>query len=458
VIWGKNVFRDETGQAAGIVGAFVDITERKQAEEKIVELQAFSQATIDALSAHLCVLDEKGVIISINQAWRAFAEANPPTPAGHFLGANYLSSCDNARGKDSEEAVAMAQGIRSVMDGSLERFQIEYPCHAPQEERWFVAQVTRFYQNGVVRIAIAHENITERKRAEEKLRESEDRYRTVADFTYDWEYWINPDHQFVYISPACERITGHHADEFIGDPHLLEKITHLEDLPLLSEHLEREFSDEESASIDFRIVTAEGETRWINHVCRSVYGMDGRWLGRRVSNRDITDRKRLEEALRRSEERYRIISGTVTDYAFSTLVDENGEHVMNWVAGAFEAITGYTFEEFAARGGWRASLHPDDVPIDDRARAELLSSGKAVSEVRIFSKSGEIVHLRVYAQALRDEQEGKLTAVYGAVQDITEQKRIEGAARERGEIPGAHRAIAGWHCNFRRAWKYCCLE
>lgn len=148
-----------------------DITERKQAEEKIVELQEFSQATIDALSAHLCVLDENGVIISINQAWRAFAEANPPTPADHFLRINYLSVCDNAHGKDSEEAAAVAQGIRAVMDGSLERFQSEYPCHAPQEERWFIVQVTRFYQNGVVRIAVAHENITGRKQAEDKIRQ-----------------------------------------------------------------------------------------------------------------------------------------------------------------------------------------------------------------------------------------------------------------------------------------------
>ncbi|MCM0082586.1 PAS domain S-box protein [Geomonas sp. Red32] len=141
------------------------------------------------------------------------------------------------------------------------------------------------------------EDITERRKAEEALRASEEKYRTVADFTYDWEYWIGPDKSFVYCSPACERITGYPAADFLAEPSLLERIIHPEDREQLShEHFnEAEMSAAEVGECEFRIIDRSGAVRWISHVCRRVYGANGAWLGRRGANRDITDRKTGEE-------------------------------------------------------------------------------------------------------------------------------------------------------------------
>jgi diguanylate cyclase (GGDEF)-like protein/PAS domain S-box-containing protein len=149
----------------------------------------------------------------------------------------------------------------------------------------------------VIRIVLS--DISERKQAEAALRESEEKYRTVADFTYDWEAWRGPDGTTRYISPSCERISGHTVAEFIADPHLLIKIAHPDDRSRVSEHyfmldVEAQGQDVE---IDFRILTAQGETRWISHCCTAVYGRDGRWLGRRESNRDITARKESEDKI-----------------------------------------------------------------------------------------------------------------------------------------------------------------
>jgi PAS domain S-box-containing protein len=129
-----------------------------------------------------------------------------------------------------------------------------------------------------------------------ELAREEEKFHTVADFTYDWEYWEGPKHEMLYMSPACERITGYSLQEFLADPELLSRIVHADDLRLMEEHLHNvEHQDE--AAVDFRIVRRDGGIRWIAHACQSVFGRDGRFMGRRISNRDITERKQADEAL-----------------------------------------------------------------------------------------------------------------------------------------------------------------
>ena len=142
-------------------------------------------------------------------------------------------------------------------------------------------------------------DITERVRVQEALRLSEEKYRTVANFTYDWETWRGPDGAYLYISPSCERVSGRTAAEFLEDPKLIIKITHPDDRPKVRTHFDASSnkSKELDLHLDFRIVTPDGQTRWIAHYCTAVYSEDGQWLGRRESNRDITERKQAEQAL-----------------------------------------------------------------------------------------------------------------------------------------------------------------
>ncbi len=143
------------------------------------------------------------------------------------------------------------------------------------------------------------QEITERRRVETALRESEERFRTLANFTYDWEYWIGPDGQYIYVSPSCERITGYKPEAFLENPALLEKITHPDDQEMVIEHHRQEMRRSPMAAIDFRIITRNGSICWIGHVCQPVYSVEGHFLGSRASNRDITKRKQVEEELRR---------------------------------------------------------------------------------------------------------------------------------------------------------------
>lgn len=132
-----------------------------------------------------------------------------------------------------------------------------------------------------------------------------------------------------------------------------------------------------------------------------------------------------DERLRVSEERYRLISSVTSDYLFSTVVTPENKLELNWVAGAFEKISGYSIEEYKARGGWRSTLHPDDIEIDNRDFEKMLTNQKVVTEVRTIKKDGEVMWVSVYATPVWDDKENRLVGIYGAVQDINIRKKAE---------------------------------
>ncbi|MGQ9786345.1 MAG: PAS domain S-box protein [Anaerolineae bacterium] len=135
-----------------------------------------------------------------------------------------------------------------------------------------------------------------RWRADRALHESERRFRLMVDLTYDWELWIAPDGSIVYTSPSCQRITGYTPAEIVQNPNLVEDIIHPEDRERIAPHLERAPVPGDIQMIELRIIRRDGEVRWLGHVCQPIYAEDGSWLGWRVSNRDITERKRAQAA------------------------------------------------------------------------------------------------------------------------------------------------------------------
>ena len=149
------------------------------------------------------------------------------------------------------------------------------------------------------------------------------------------------------------------------------------------------------------------------------------------------------ERARFSEERYRLISEVSSDYTFSTELDPQGKMRLNWVAGAFERMTGYTQAEYVAAGGWLAHLFPEDVESDNAALERLSRNQPAISEVRTFKKNREIAWVRVYAQPVWDSRANRLSGIVGGVQDITEQKRIEDALRRSEAIYRKAIEVAG---------------
>lgn len=171
-MFSRHPFSDAAIKALAAIADGVGLgIERKRVDEALRESERFAKATVDALSAHIAILDEAGTIIAVNQAWRAFAAANG-VEARVAPGINYLAVCSASTG--CPEAAAMAVGIRAVIAGQRDVFEMEYACHSSSQHRWFLARVTRFAGDGLTRIAVAHENITPRKLAEEEMKQAKE--------------------------------------------------------------------------------------------------------------------------------------------------------------------------------------------------------------------------------------------------------------------------------------------
>ncbi|HDP67017.1 MAG TPA: PAS domain S-box protein [Candidatus Marinimicrobia bacterium] len=266
----------------------------------------------------------------------------------------------------------------------------------------------------------------ERDKAEEKLREAHTIINRSPVVAFTWQN--KAGWPVDYVSESVENLLGYTGQEFLNGKISYMQCVHPEDLIRVNYEVSknsrqsdiREFKHE-----PYRMITKSGEEKWISDWTFIVRNGDGNITNYQGILMDITGQIRFEKLLRESEERYRLISSIVSDYVFSIKVTEKDELELDWVGGAFEKMTGYTFQEFKKMGGWRAALHPDDVAIDEGDFKKLKANQPIQSELRFITKSGAVKWVRVYAHPIWDNHQNRLVGIHGAVQNISEQKRME---------------------------------
>jgi PAS domain S-box-containing protein len=277
-------------------------------------------------------------------------------------------------------------------------------------------------------------DITQIRTAEQKLKEAERRYRTVADFTYDWEYWESPEGEMLYVSPSCERISGYPPEAFVNNPDLIQEIILNEDKRVWTAHTHQATSKPGPLVIVFRIRTREGEVRWIEHVCQPVRNAEGTFLGFRASNRDITGRKLAEEELQRKdkmlEDTQRIARLGSWDWDIIT-------NELKWSDEVFR-IFGLSSQSFGASyETFLQSVHPEDRENVKAAVNLALTDPSAVYNImhRIKRPDGSERIVRERAKVIFDDNTGKPRRMIGTVQDITDIREMETEAeRLRAEL------------------------
>jgi len=261
-------------------------------------------------------------------------------------------------------------------------------------------------------------DVTEQKQAAKALRESEERHRTVTEFSSDWVYWRAPDGTLLYITPACTEITGYTPEELQASPELFDAMVHADDHFLWQAHQHLESSAEASPQrLEFRIVTKNGETRWLSHVCRHVHDEAGRFLGIRASNRDVTERKRAEAALRESEEQYRHVVEQAND-GICIVQDGRLKYANRWLAG----ILGRTVAELVGTS-FIDHVCPDERPkvTEHTTRHESGEEWRQRYETTMVHRDGRAIAVELNVGPIT--YEGRRASL-GFVRDITEMKRM----------------------------------
>ncbi len=306
-----------------------EVTGRRRSEQAVMESRRFLQSTLDALSAHIAILDEAGVIIAVNAVWNRFAQSNAQSGARLGVGVNYLEVSDGSQGECAEEAPAVARGIRAVLAGEAEEFQLEYPCHSPQEKRWFIVRVTRFGDGGTRRIVVAHENTTARKQAEFALGAQEEMLRGIMESSQDCIKILDLEGRLVWMNEGGQRIMeiddfAAVKDQFWADFWLsAEQPAALRALELARNHQVGKFTG--------FCPTAKGSERWWEVVVTPMLDQTGAVEKLLSVSRDVTERKRTELATESLNKRLVEVSRQAGMAEVATSVLHNIGNVLNSV-------------------------------------------------------------------------------------------------------------------------------
>lgn len=292
------------------------------------------------------------------------------------------------------------------------------------ELRISLNNLTREIRDGhLIRSWGTHRDITDQENAKLQLLEAEKRYRTVADFTFDWEYWESPDGKLIYVSPSCERITGYSTREFMEKSGLIHDIILPEDGHLWHDH--RDLVDQKFASrrISFRIKKKDGTIRWIEHACLPVYDEEGSYTGIRASNRDITKRKHAEDDLQKKETLLMEAQAIANMGSWEWNIKTNE---LMWSDLIYD-IFGISSRDFEATyDAFLNRVHPDDRDIVKQSVNSAISDPSKDYNIlhRIIKTDGSERIVRERGKVKFDDT-GKATFMIGTVQDVTEIKTME---------------------------------
>jgi len=399
-----------------------DATARRQTEERQRHNEARYQGIFDASPDLIYVTDLRGIVVEAN---RALCERLRLSPA-EVCGRHYM---DFFAGQDRTE---LAQAVQTLRAGHAVR-GLHVRAGLPGAETWDYevnAIPLRDADGKVTGTLSLARDVTDRQRDEQKVQESEVRYRSLVDNARDVIYTLALDGTLSSFNPAFATITGWSPDEWIGKSFL--PLLHPEDAPRALEVFQRAVRGETPALFELRVRT-KSRSYVTGEFLVTPQQRDGKVYEILGVARDISERKREHEELQRQRAFAQRVADTVPNVVYLYDVEQGA---ITWINAHVHTAFGYSPEEILRLGASVAQtvIHPDDVEwvTDYRKRfAGGDPTDTRVVEFRVKTASGDYRWIRSREQIFAVTEDGAPTQVIGAVEDITPQRRIAALRGER---------------------------
>jgi len=405
------VVHDKNGSRIGFQSSIIDVTDEKQTEAALRKSEQMLLTVLDQFSGVVFWKDRNSIYLGCNQAFAIGAGLKNPSEIIGKTDFDLPWAETEARDYRADDYEAMEEGKTKI-------HIVEKQHQKDNKVAWFDTTKIPLRDSGgqVIGVIGVSNDITERVMAEENHRRSEEKFRTLAEYTNDWEYWIDQHQNFLYCSPSCEKITGYRASEFVQNPGLLFEIVYPDDQIIFHYHKQMEdVAFEVSEEVQYRIINSDGTIRWIGHVCQPIFDASGKYIGIRGSNRDITKRKEIEQLLKTSQQKYKLLSQNITDGIF---ICKNG--YFDYINRGMSAIFGYGYHELEGLTLLDSILPEYPENLENFISLDSPSNQILNIEIECLKKDRSTISVELYLNYVADEK-----VIYGVVHDITEKKQIQ---------------------------------
>ena len=396
-----------------------DVTERKRAVEEMRESEEKYRTLVENASDFIYTIDEKERILSLNKAAAKLWRKKPEELAGKSIFDLF----------PKEIATEYSKSLRGVFKTG-KGHTAESKMIVAGRETWINTSLNPVKNNKgkVVAILGVTRDITERRRAEDALRESEERFHQVAENAQEWIWEVDADGLYVYTSPIVENILGYRPEELVGKKHFYDLFD-----PVEREELRKAAFEVFAQKQSFREflnpnVHRNGKTVWLLTSGVPILNKKGDLRGYRGADTNITDRRRAEEALKVSEEKYRLLVENQTDL----VVKVNLEGRFLFVSPSYSQMFGKSEKELLGKK-FMPLVHKDDRESTTKAMEDLfIPPHRAYMEQRAMTRDGWRWLAWQDTAILGDD--GNVIEIIGVGRDITERKRAEENIRDLAQI------------------------
>ncbi|MCX6698238.1 MAG: PAS domain S-box protein, partial [Methanoregula sp.] len=392
------------------MGIGIDITERKRAEQKLVAAKERLEEAHHL--AHIGTWDwvMENDTVTWSEELYNIAGRDPSLPAPtyaehpHFYTPASWDSLNCAVTKALTTGEPYNLELELVrQDGSI---------------RWTNAfgGVIRDGNEKVIGLHGTVQDITERKRQEEVLQRSEEKFRAIADYTVNWESWFGPDGKYIWVSPSVTGFTGYSVEEILAMPDFISNVIAKEDRPLFTERFREAIRGIRGEYFEFRYLHRNGTKHWLNVSWQPIFDMNGNSLGTRASGQDITQRKRAEEELITSQSLLNITLDSIPDI----IGIQNTDHTIVRYNRAWYEFLHLTPEEVHGRKCYE--LIGRTIPCEKCATEKALKT-KRMEQIENYLPDYDI-HLDCRSSPVLDK-DGEIVFIVEQLRNITERKRAE---------------------------------